>query len=132
MTQLLRKPTDEEVEIINKKVDEWTGVRWFDDARGVALIAVKEYVANQYDITLFRTPTVEIKDLPYIKRIHIPVEDDDMFSRPIPDGTLEYNPDYGDDRMCKCGHSYYRHFDTYDDMYPIGCKYCDCDNFEEK
>jgi hypothetical protein len=45
-----------------------------------------------------------------------------------------YNPKYGDDRICKCGHSYYRHFDTYEDMYPIGCKYCgsDCESFVEK
>ncbi len=43
----------------------------------------------------------------------------------------KYNPNYGDDRKCKCGHPYYRHFDTYDDMYPCGCKYCDCFTFEE-
>lgn len=42
-----------------------------------------------------------------------------------------YNPDYGDKRACKCGHLYYRHFDTYDDMYPIGCKYCGCRTFNE-
>lgn len=40
-----------------------------------------------------------------------------------------YNPDYGDDKMCECGHPYYRHFDTYDDMYPCGCKYCGCFTF---
>jgi hypothetical protein len=43
-----------------------------------------------------------------------------------------YNPDYGDNRVCKCGHSYYRHFDTYDYMEDVGCKYCDCSTFEEK
>jgi hypothetical protein len=43
-----------------------------------------------------------------------------------------YNPEYGDDRMCVCGHPYYRHFDTYEDMYPVGCKYCECGYFEEK
>lgn len=42
-----------------------------------------------------------------------------------------YNPRYGDDRKCRCGHAYYRHFDTYEGMYPIGCKYCDCDTFVE-
>jgi hypothetical protein len=35
-----------------------------------------------------------------------------------------YDPNFGDDRLCTCGHPYYRHFDTYEDMYPIGCKYC--------
>ena len=46
--------------------------------------------------------------------------------------TYRYNPLYGDDRVCECGHSYYRHFDTYEDMYPIGCKYCECRTFKEK
>ena len=44
----------------------------------------------------------------------------------------KYNPSYGDDRLCKCGHPYYRHFDSYDDNAPVGCKYCDCYTFEEK
>lgn len=43
-----------------------------------------------------------------------------------------YNPDYGDDNMCKCGHRYYRHFDSYDDMENVGCKYCDCFEFMEE
>lgn len=43
-----------------------------------------------------------------------------------------YNPDYGDGRECECGHAYYRHFDTYEDMDPIGCKYCGCYTFVEK
>ncbi len=45
--------------------------------------------------------------------------------------NLKYNPKYGDDRVCKCGHPYYRHFDTYDEMYPVGCKYCGCAEFIE-
>ncbi len=50
--------------------------------------------------------------------------------------TLEldrkYNKDYGNDRICKCGHPYYRHFDTYEQMEAVGCKYCQCYGFEEK
>lgn len=42
-----------------------------------------------------------------------------------------YNPSYGDDRICVCGHSYYRHFDPYEDMDAVGCKYCQCAVFEE-
>lgn len=30
---------------------------------------------------------------------------------------------------CACGHPYRRHFDTYDDMAPVGCKYCGCSEF---
>ena len=36
----------------------------------------------------------------------------------------EYDSHFGDNKKCLCGHTYYRHFDTYDDMAPIGCKYC--------
>jgi len=42
-----------------------------------------------------------------------------------------YNPKYGDGRICECGHPYYRHFDTYENMYPCGCKYCPCFEFKE-
>ncbi|MBS1722771.1 MAG: HNH endonuclease [Armatimonadetes bacterium] len=41
-----------------------------------------------------------------------------------------YNPHYGDERLCDCGHPYYRHFDTYDSMSAIGCKYCACQDFQ--
>jgi len=40
-----------------------------------------------------------------------------------------YDPKYGDDTLCQCGHPYYRHFDTYDHMRHVGCKYCDCFGF---
>lgn len=43
----------------------------------------------------------------------------------------EYNPNYGDERICECGHSYSRHFDSYEDMEPVGCKYCSCYDFVE-
>lgn len=43
----------------------------------------------------------------------------------------KYNPEYGDSRYCKCGHQYYRHFDTYENMCAVGCKYCGCCEFEE-
>lgn len=33
--------------------------------------------------------------------------------------------------MCVCGHTYYRHFDTWDDMEAVGCKYCGCKEFIE-
>jgi hypothetical protein len=42
-----------------------------------------------------------------------------------------YNPKYGDDRICECGHTYYRHFDTYEKMADVGCKYCGCATFKE-
>lgn len=41
-----------------------------------------------------------------------------------------YDSNYGDDKVCTCGHPYYRHFDTYEEMRPVGCKYCGCGTFE--
>ena len=43
-----------------------------------------------------------------------------------------YNPNYGDDRICQCGHPYYRHFDWMENNDPVGCKYCPCYTFIEK
>ena len=40
------------------------------------------------------------------------------------DTRVLYDPTFGDDVECECGHAYYRHFDTYEDMAPVGCKYC--------
>jgi hypothetical protein len=43
--------------------------------------------------------------------------------------VLSYNPAFGNDRLCECGDPYDRHFDSYEDMYPCGCKYCGCREF---
>ncbi len=42
-------------------------------------------------------------------------------------GYAPYDPEYGDTRECVCGHNYDRHFDSYDNMSPVGCKYCSHD-----
>jgi hypothetical protein len=31
-----------------------------------------------------------------------------------------------DANVCICGHTYHRHFDGYDRMKAVGCKYCGC------
>ena len=43
-----------------------------------------------------------------------------------------YNKNYGDTRICDCGHVYYRHFDPYESMENVGCKYCACCHFQER
>jgi len=43
----------------------------------------------------------------------------------------KYNENFGDDRVCVCGHTYDRHFDSYEQMEAVGCKYCDCFTFIE-
>ncbi len=51
-------------------------------------------------------------------------------TRMYPPGVPDYDPSFGDEKVCVCGHAYYRHFDTYDGMYPVGCKYCECFEFK--
>jgi hypothetical protein len=41
-----------------------------------------------------------------------------------------YDPEFGDTRVCKCGHMYYRHFNTDEGMTSCGCKYCGCGVWE--
>lgn len=44
-----------------------------------------------------------------------------------PERVTRWKPEYDQETKCSsCGHLYYRHFDTYDEMRPVGCKYCDC------
>lgn len=50
------------------------------------------------------------------------------------DTEKKYNPNYDKgeiQKVCKCGHTYDRHFDSYEEMEAVGCKYCRCHNFEE-
>jgi hypothetical protein len=43
-----------------------------------------------------------------------------------------WNPGHNQEALCsECQHMYYRHFDSYEDMEPVGCKYCDCYTFVE-
>ena len=42
-----------------------------------------------------------------------------------------FNPNY-DDVDCECGHPYERHFDSYESMSAVGCKYCGCCDFKPK
>lgn len=42
-----------------------------------------------------------------------------------------YDPSHGDNNLCECGHTYVRHFDPYEDMAPVGCKYCMCEGYKK-
>ena len=61
-----------------------------------------------------------LKELPYVET-----------TETVTETNCKYNPNYGDNRTCCCGHSYYRHFDSYEGMEPVGCKYCECRVFVE-
>jgi hypothetical protein len=58
------------------------------------------------------------KDLPYTDCIGW-MDADDLLNAP-----LGYDPNFGDDTLCLCGHTYRRHFDSYGDLAPVGCRYC--------
>lgn len=81
---------------------------------------------ESYDIPIYADSVEELqstvirggKDTPYIET--------EVIVKAI---FREYNPDYGDNKLCKCGHTYYRHFDSYENMAPVGCKYCQCEEF---
>lgn len=74
---------------------------------------------TQCNVNLMWEDAEDVTEQPYIFNV-------------VTDRQRAYNPNYGDDRECTCGHAYYRHFDSYDDNYPCGCKYCPCDEFKEK
>lgn len=58
-----------------------------------------------------------------------------MTEKPYLETTIivkSWNPNFNQDATCVCGHSYYRHFDSYEDMRNVGCKYCPCSDFVEE
>lgn len=75
-------------------------------------------IIEKYELEVKNTENNNVEQ-PYIEVITIVKEQ-------------KYNPKYGDDRICACGHPYYRHFDTYEQMYACGCKYCGCFTFVEE
>lgn len=79
---------------------------------------MKKYIAEYESNKLKSTDLSNDIEQPYFVLINIETE-------------YKYNPKFGDDRICKCGHTYYRHFDSYEQMEAVGCKYCRCYLFEE-
>lgn len=67
----------------------------------------------------FKIKNKALKDEPYLKELIITE-------------NKAYNKNYGDNRICECGHPYHRHFDSHEDNYACGCKYCTCYDFKEK
>jgi hypothetical protein len=61
----------------------------------------------------------------YIDRLGVMAEADRILSR-------IWNPQHDQRSLCKdCEHEYHRHFDGYEDMAAVGCKYCKCWTFVE-
>ena len=81
-------------------------------------LEMKRLIANYESEQLNKHAVLSCVERPYLELVTIETE-------------RKYNPNYGDDRKCKCGHPYYRHFDSYEQMEVVGCKYCECYVFEE-
>lgn len=79
----------------------------------------------QYDMPAYASSVVELQSNT-TKIDNAPYIETEVVLKAV---FKEYNPDFGDGKLCKCGHSYYRHFDSYENMAPVGCKYCECDEF---
>lgn len=81
-------------------------------------LEMKKLVAHYESEQLNKHTDISCDEKPYLEVVTIETD-------------RKFNPKYGSDRKCKCGHPYHRHFDSYDEMKAIGCKYCDCYVFEE-
>lgn len=90
----------------------------------IDLIALKNKCEHNIALGLGDILVVSSKDLLEILSI-LESRDHYLFRPP-------YDPKFGDQRICECGHPYHRHFDSYEDMIPVGCKYCVCGVFKEK
>lgn len=44
-------------------------------------------------------------------------------------GAPAWDKNRDQQELCQCGHPYERHFDSYEKMSPVGCKYCECERF---
>lgn len=74
----------------------------------------KDFECGYHDVEISRVKNTD-ESGPYLKTKVI-----------IERTELRMNPDFPDDAKCDCGHTYYRHFDGYENWAPVGCKYCEC------
>ena len=81
-------------------------------------LEMKKYIAEYENKQFNSNDNLNYVEKPYLLQITVDID-------------KKYNPKYGNHKICKCGHEYYRHFDTYDNMDSCGCKYCKCSEFQE-
>lgn len=49
-----------------------------------------------------------------------------------PERKADWDPNHDDEAPCaRCGHAYRRHFDWMEGNEHVGCKYCECEEFQE-
>jgi hypothetical protein len=109
------------------------------DANGAEVVCMPQNVGNpgEYDVVADETALRIIASVNIVPDLRKAVREGGVqkpyLEREKTEIVRQYNPEYGDDRVCKCGHPYYRHFDFYEeaDRQACGCKYCECWTFEE-
>ena len=80
---------------------------------------IMKKIISDYEISLSNDKKLDVEEPVYITNYSMTQH-------------VTYNRKYGDNRKCVCGHPYYRHFDSYEGMEPVGCKYCNgCYKFVE-
>jgi O-acetyl-ADP-ribose deacetylase (regulator of RNase III) len=84
----------------------------------IELIIFQVFKDSKVPVTIYEYDP-EPKEQPYLESKE--------YGKPYRD--IEFNPKYVDKYGCKCGHPYERHFDSYEDNAPVGCKYCICQDF---
>lgn len=112
-------PTDEEIASMAKRYVKPLKVS--ELIKSATMFGYQEGLHRMLELWKEQTLNTDepIVDEPYITKLKISVE-------------REWNTNFNQDAICECGHSYYRHFDTYEDMDNVGCKYCSCNDFKEK
>lgn len=103
------------IETENNKYKLESGLYWMD----IFNPNEKEEILTDIWGETYKARLIGDKKGPYLIYSHTEIE-------------YRYNPEYGDDRVCVCGHSYYRHFDSWENMSTSCCKYCGCEEFVEK
>lgn len=83
-----------------------------------------------YDDDLDDDPNLTFQEWKeWVKSGGIKYGDVTTFLLPSLNEPKPYDPNHDEGDVCRCGHTYARHFD-WDDDYRPGCKYCDCREFE--
>lgn len=90
----------------------WDGVNWVD-----TIVSFDTYKEAIDQLNFLKSQDRDSIEPPYFVEF-----------RQVTDFVRTYNRQYGNYRMCECGHHYIRHFDQQSD---VGCKYCQCVTFVE-
>jgi hypothetical protein len=110
------------------KLDKLIGLKKFTDCSMPTTEQDRVDVAGVVGYNQAIDDVMNLLDIPY----QTSTKDQPYIGRVVAITEQSYNPAYGDTRECECGHPYHRHFDSYEDMEAIGCKYCPCTDFKEK